>query len=136
MPAPPTLEEALAAHPSCARVAGPLFTRLRHVPTGEPVRIGFRCFEGTDEDLLEAFAANQPAAFAALTPARNEDGSPGVSRIRLELAHTPSGSLVGVQPVRYHDYQPVPASPARILEGPEADRWAPVLLELDQSTPR
>ena len=136
MPAPPTLEDALAAHPSCARVQGVLFTRLHHVPTGESVRIGFRCFNATDKDLLAAFLANQPTALAALAPALHEDGTPAATLVRLEVAHTPSGSLVAVQPVRYTDYQSVPAAPARILEGPEAARWAPVLLELDQSTPR
>ncbi len=133
---PPTLEDALAAHPSCARVQGLLFTGLRHVPTGESVRIGFRCFDATDEDLLKAFLANQPTALAALAPALNEDGMPAATLVRLEVAHTPSGGLVGVQPVRYVHYQPVPAAPARILEGASAADWAPVLLELDQSTPR
>lgn len=131
----PTLEDALAAHPSCSRVQGVLFTNLKHTPTGEQVSIGFRCFDATEDDLLQAFEDNRPTALELLSPALDDAGAPATSLVRLDVAHTPSGGLVGVQPVRYVDYRPVPAAPARILEGPDAATWAPVVFALDQNRP-
>ena len=132
----PTLEDALAQHPSCSRVKGLLFTSLKHTASGEQVSIGFRCFRGVDNDLIDAFDANQPEALAALTPALGENDQPATSLVRLDLAHIPSGALVGLQPVRYVDYQPVPAAPARILEGDAASAWAALVFDLDQNRPR
>ena len=132
----PSLEDALAGHPSCSRVQGLLFTRLLYTPSGEHVSIGFRCFRGEDSALLRAFEANHPDAIATLEPALRPDGEPATSLVRLDLAHVPSGGIVGLQPVRYVDYQAVPAAAARILEGEAAAAWAAAVFALDQNRPR
>ena len=130
---PPSLEDALAAHPRCQRVQGVLFTHLEHVPSGEQIHIGFRCFAAeAAPPLRDAIARGDLGAVLGLPPALDADGSPGLSLVRLDIAHIPSGALVGVQPVAYTDYVPSPAAPALILEGAEAAAWADQLRALDQ----
>lgn len=132
MPAPVTLEDALAVHPDIERVEGVLFTHLQHVPSGDQVHMGFRCFASDDASLLRAFAARDPAALAALPAALDDSGLPAVSLVRLDIALVADGSLVGAQPVRYVEYRPEPAAPSMILTGVAARAWVDALRALDQ----
>ena len=127
-----TLETALASHPEIERVQGVLFTQLEHRPSGQQVRIGFRCFAVDDAALLEAWQAADPAALAALPPALDDDGAPALSLVRLDIAHVEDGALVGAQPIRYVDYQPEPTAEARIFTGDAALAWSATLRTLDQ----
>ncbi|MEL6344530.1 MAG: hypothetical protein AAFV53_15545 [Myxococcota bacterium] len=129
-----SLEAAIAAHPRCQRVAGGLFSHLEHTPSGEQIRIDFRCFNVPGAALLSAFAQQDPTALTKLALALDDHGHPGISLVRLEIAHTPGGALVGAQPVLYTEYTPTPAAPAVILEGDAAaGRWAKALLHLGQT---
>lgn len=128
-----TLETALAGHPSCTRTAKELFTRLTHRPSGNPIHIGFRCFSCPLEPLLAAFATGDLAAVAALPLAVDDNGSPAINTVRIDLAHVPGGDLVAAQPLRYTDYVSEPAAPALILEGAAARELADLVRRLDQT---
>jgi hypothetical protein len=129
----PTLEAVVAALPSCHRTAAGLFTRLEHRPTGQSIHLGYRCFACSDEVLLTTFLEGGLAAVAALPRATDDQGRPQVSRVRLDLAYTLAGGVVGAQPVRYRAYTPEPAAPAQVAEGADAVCLEALVRGLDQS---
>ena len=121
MSAPPTLEESIATHERCRRVPAGLFTRLQYGEgDGEEVWMGFCCFTVPSSELLDAFNRRDIAALAALARAVDDEGQPAPSAVRLDLAYTASGRFVGLQPVRYDNWVPIPDAPAWFMEGDEA----------------
>lgn len=126
-----TLEAALRAHPDVVCVEGLLFEHLELRASGEQIEVGYRCFACDDASLLEAFHLADPAALAALPPALDDDGRPIPSRVRLDLAFAPAGTIAGAQPVRYEGYKPVPAAAPRVICGEAARAWADALAALD-----
>ncbi len=131
----PSLEAAIAAHPSCERVPDGIFTRLRHVASDQEISIGFRSYDGPADALVAAFSARDFDALLALPAAIDADGRPRVTTLRLDVAHVPDAALVGLQPVRFEGGALVPAAPALLLEGDDARAWSPSLRSLDQYLP-
>ncbi|WP_258182686.1 hypothetical protein [Enhygromyxa salina] len=97
-----------------------IFSELIYKPTGEKITEAFRYF-ACDIDPVEAAAtAGDLEALTRLPYALDEDGDRDTSSVLVDLAYTPSGSFVAVQPVQYQDYGPVPVAPTVILEGASA----------------
>ena len=128
----PSLEAAVAAHPSCRRLGAGLFTRLQYTPESEEVRLGWCCFAASTDELLSALATGRPEALLTLPQALDEDGYPTASTTRLDIVRTPSGRFVGFQPVQYEDWSPSPGAAARLFEGVDATVWSALLETLDQ----
>jgi hypothetical protein len=129
------LEDFLAAHPSFEKRKKLLvMSDLFYKPTSEKVTEGFRYFACDVDDLMEAFGRGDFAAMAKLPFALDEDGEIDTSSVRLDLAYTPSGSVVAVQPVEFQDYNPTPVAPVLLLEGDAAKRALVSVTALDQSS--
>ena len=130
---PPTLEAAVRAHSACKTTAAGFFSQLMHRPSGELVRFGFRCFACTEQALLAAFQEGGLVAVAALPPALDADGQPAINRVRLELAFTPGGGIVGAQPLRYKSSASAPAAAPIVLEGAAAAPYITLARRPDQT---
>ena len=130
----PSLEAAVASHPSCRRVGAGLFTRLQYTPELEEVHLGWCCFATSTEDLMAALATGRPEALLALPQALDDRGNPTASTTRLDIVRTPSGRFVGFQAVQYADWKPSPGAAAQLFEDATAAVWGPLLATLDQSS--
>lgn len=128
----PSLEAAVASHPRCRRIGAGLFTRLQYIPESEEVHMGWCCFAASTDELLSALATGRPEALLTLARALDDDGNPTASTTRLDIIRTPSGRLVGFQPVKYEGWSPSPGGAARLFEGADAAVWHGLLETLDQ----
>lgn len=94
-----------------------VFSEKIYKPTGEKVTEGFRYYSCDIGPVAQAATSGDFAALASLPFALDEDGDRDTSAVLVDLAWTPSGSLVIVQPVEYQDYSPTPVAAPLMLEG-------------------
>lgn len=114
----PTLSEYLASHPSIGkRKKMFIFSETIYKSTGEKVTEGFRYFACGIADVAVAATSGNFEALTKLPFALDEDGDRDTSGVLIDLAYTPSGSFVAVQPVEYQNSAPCPVAAPFVLEG-------------------
>lgn len=97
-----------------------ILSELIYKPTGEKITEAFRYFACDIDPVAAAACAGDLAALTELPYALDEDGDRDTSAVLVDLAYTPSGSFVAVQPVEYRDYSPTPVAAPVVLEGDPA----------------
>ena len=119
----PRLSDLLLTLPSVQKRRKLLvFSELIYVPTGEKITEGFRYFACDSGPVAAAAGAADFETLTKLPFALDEDGDRDTSGVVIDLAYTPSGSFVAVQPVEYQNYNPTPVAAALVLEGPAGQR--------------
>lgn len=119
----PDLSDVLLAHPTVQKRRKLLvFSELVYTPSGEKITEGFRYFACDIGPVAAAASAGDFETLASLAFALDEDGDRDTSSVLINLAYTPSGSFVAVQPVEYQNYNPTPVAPTFVLEGSAAQR--------------
>ena len=131
-----SLEQSVSDHASCQRTSAGFFSQIEYLPTGRPVRVGFRCFACSEAQLVAAFEAGGLVSVANLPFALDKDGRPQINRVRIELIYAESGGFVGAQPLRYSGYASAPAAAPLLLEGAAAEALSMLVRGLDQTASR
>ncbi|MBK7586403.1 MAG: hypothetical protein IPI67_40220 [Myxococcales bacterium] len=115
----PALSEFLLSLPTIEKRRKLLvLSELIYKPTGEKVTEAFRYFRCDIGQVAAAAVAGDFVALTKLPYALDEDGDRDTSGVLIDLAYTPSGSFVAVQPVEYQNSSPTPVAAALVLEGP------------------
>ncbi len=119
----PTLTEYLHTLPLVSKKRRMLvFTDLVFTPTGEVITDGFRYFTCGIDAVAPLAKAGDLEALSKLPFALDDEGDRDTSSVLINIAYTPSGSFVAVQPVEYQNSSPVPVAPTLVLEGPAGQR--------------
>jgi hypothetical protein len=89
-----------------------LFGAFTYQPTGEKVEEDFGYFDCELGQVLDAFNRKDLAAMAQFPICDSEHRGP----VRVDLFHTPSGSMVALQIVEYQNYNPTLAHVKAMIE--------------------